>query len=78
MGKHKGLVKKGDEWEEWLGTTRLFVNTMRLEFRSAWRKEMIALVLIYLGEILIWREKERSMIRAIQIDNFRDFWVQGE
>ena len=29
------------------------------------------LVLLYGSETMIWREKERSMIRAVQMENFR-------
>ena len=35
-------------------------------------------VLTYGNETMIWREKERSRILAVQMDNLRSFWVSGE
>ena len=36
---------------------------------------LLVLVLMYGNEIVVWREKERSRIRAIQIDKLRIFGV---
>ena len=32
---------------------------------------------MYDSEKMLWKEKERSRIRAAQMDNFRGFWVLG-
>ena len=32
---------------------------------------LVVLVLMYVSETLLWKEKDRSKIRSVQMDNFR-------
>ena len=34
--------------------------------------------LIHDTETILWREKERTRIRTVQMDNLKDCWVLGE
>ena len=47
------------------GEIRSLVNVRDLH------EGLLVLVLLYGSETMIWREKERSMIRAVQMENFR-------
>ena len=52
---------------------RSLVNakSLRLEFASVLHESLLLPVLMYGSETMIWKEKERCRIRAVQMDNFR-------
>ena len=55
------------------GAVRSMVNAMNLKLEGArvLHESLLVLVLIYSSETMIRREKERSSIRAVQMDNLR-------
>ena len=55
------------------GAIRSLVNarSLRLECARALRESLLVSVLTYGSEMIIWREKERFRIRAVQIENLR-------
>ena len=59
---------------------RYLVNVRGLQFQCArvLHESELVLILIYGDETMIWKEKERSRIRAVQMGNLRSFWVSGE
>ena len=44
---------------------------LQLEFARVLHESLLVPVLTYYRETMIWREKERSRIRAVQMDNLR-------
>ena len=48
---------------------------LELECARVLHKSLLVPVLIYGSEAMIWKEKERSRIRTVQMDNLRDFLV---
>ena len=54
-----------------VGTIRSLVNarSLQLECVRVWHESLLVPVLTYGTQTMIWREKERSRIRAVQIDN---------
>ena len=61
------------------GAIRALVNPrdLQLECASALHEILLVLVLMYGSETMWRREKERSRVRAVQMDNFEDCWVLG-
>ena len=57
------------------GGIRSLVNArgFQLECASILHESLLMPVLIYVSETMIWKEKERSRIKAVQIDNLRGF-----
>ena len=55
------------------GAVRSLVNARRLQLESArvLHESLLVPVLTYGSETMIWREKENSRIRAVQMDNLR-------
>ena len=55
------------------GAIRSLVNarSLQLECIRVLHESLLVPVLVYGSETVIWREKETSRIRALQIDNFR-------
>ena len=55
------------------GAIRSLVNTrgLQLECERVLHEELLVLVLLNGSETIIWREKDRSKIRAMQMDNLR-------
>ena len=55
------------------GAIRSLVNVMglRLEYARVFYESLLVPVLIYGSETMIWKEKARSRIRAVQMDNLR-------
>ena len=55
------------------GAIRSLVNAedMQLECARVLHKTLLVPVLMYGSETMIWKEKERSRIRTVQMDNFR-------
>ena len=55
------------------GAIRSLVNARGLQFEctSILYATMLVAVLIYGSKTMIWREKKRSRIRAVQMDNLR-------
>ena len=53
--------------------TRSLVNarSLQLECARILHESLLVPVLMYGSETIIWREKERSRIRAVQMDNLR-------
>ena len=53
------------------GAIRFLVNarSLQLECARILHNSLLVLVLMYGSESLVWREKERSRIRAVQMDN---------
>ena len=45
------------------------VRNLRLECAKMVRKGLLVHVLIYLGEAVVWREKERFRVKTFQVDN---------
>ena len=55
------------------GVIRSLANVRNLQFECArvLHKTLLAPVLMYGSETMLWNEKERSRIRVVQMDNFR-------
>ena len=55
------------------GAIRSLVNARSLQLECArfWHESLLVPVLTYGCETMIWREKERSGIRAVQMNNLR-------
>ena len=55
------------------GAIRSLVNpkSLQLEFVRVLHEGLLVPVLLYGSETMIWREKERSRIRDVQMDNLR-------
>ena len=53
------------------GAVRSLVKSLHLECAKVLHEGLLMPVLLYGSETMIWREKERSRIRAVQMDNFR-------
>ena len=55
------------------GAIRSLVNarSLQLECARVFHESLLVPFLTYCSETVIWREKERSRIRAVQLDNFR-------
>ena len=55
------------------GAIRFLTNTRSLQLESArvLHESLIVPVLMYGSEKMLWREKERSRVRAVQMDNLR-------
>ena len=55
------------------GAIRSLVNARdwQLECARVLHKTMLVLFLMYGSETMLWKEKERSRIRAVQMDNLR-------
>ena len=49
----------------------VIARSLQLECASVLHKFLLLLVLTYCTETMIWREKERSRIKAVKIDNLR-------
>ena len=58
------------------GMIRSLVCTMslRLECVRVLEEGLVVLVLMYVSEALVWREKERSRIRTVQMKNLKSFF----
>ena len=56
------------------GAIRYLVNARSLHFECAkvLHESLLVLVLTYGNETMIWREKESSRIRVVQMNNLRD------
>ena len=56
-----------------VGAIRSLVNArfLQLECASVLHESLLVPVLTYGSETMIWREKERSRIRAVQMNNLR-------
>ena len=52
---------------------RSLVNARDMQFECArvLHETLLVSVLMYSGETMVWREKERSRVRAVQMDNLR-------
>ena len=63
--------------EEVAGAIMSLVNAkdLQLECARVLNETLLESDLMYDSEIMLWKEKERSRIRAMQKDNLRDFWV---
>ena len=46
-------------------------RSLQLECARVLHESLVVLVLTYGSEKMLWKEKERSRIRAVQMDNFR-------
>ena len=44
---------------------------MQLQCARVLNETLLVPVLMYDSETILWKEKERSRIRAVQVDNFR-------
>ena len=55
------------------GAIRSLVNawSLQLECARVLHESLLVSILMYGSETKIWREKERSRIRAVQMDNLR-------
>ena len=55
------------------GAIRSLVNTrdLQLECARILHETLLVTVLIYGSETMLWKEEERSRIRAVQVDNLR-------
>ena len=60
--EYQSSTDESDYSRKVAGVIRSLVNARRLEL------ELLVPDLMYGSEIIIWREKERSRIRAVQID----------
>ena len=59
------------------GAIRSLVNSrgFQLPYNWVFHESLLLPVLIYGSETMIWKKKERSRIRAVQIDNLRGLVV---
>ena len=59
------------------GVIRSLVNTraLQLECARVFHETLFVPVLMYGNETMFWKEKERSRIRAVQMDNLRSLVV---
>ena len=59
------------------GAIRYLVNRRSLQFQYArvWHDSLLWPVLMCSSERMIWKEKEKSRIRAVQMDNLRGLLV---
>ena len=57
------------------GPIRSLVNIrdLQLECARVLHKILFVPVLTYGSEVMLWKEKERSMIKSVQMDNLRGF-----
>ena len=57
-----------------LGAIRSQVNAMGLQFQCArvLHENLLVPVLMYSSETMIWKEEERSRIKAVQMDKMRN------
>ena len=46
-------------------------RSLRLQCARVFHESLLVPVLTYGGETMIWRQKERSRIRVVQLDNLR-------
>ena len=55
------------------GVIRSQVNVtgLRLECAMVLHESLLVPVLMYVSDTMIWKEKERSRIKAVQMNNFR-------
>ena len=53
------------------GAIKSLVNARSLQLECAWvlHESLLVPVVTYGSETMIWKEKERSSIRAVQMDN---------
>ena len=77
------LDKSGRDWAECnrkvatgrreAGAIRSLVNgrDLQLQYARVLHETLLVYVLMYESETMIWKEKERSRIRNVQIDNLR-------
>ena len=70
-------LRKVASGRKFAGVIRSLVNARGLQLKCArvLHEALLVPVLMYVSETVIWREKERSRIRAVQMDNLRGFWV---
>ena len=47
------------------------VRGLQLECARVLHETLLVLVLMYGSETMLWKEKERSRVRAVQVDNLR-------
>ena len=84
LGREEGLDESGTDESEYsrkvvvsgwrvAGTIRFLVNAWSLQLGCAkiLHESLLKPVLTYGSETMIWREKERLRVRAIQMDNVR-------
>ena len=55
----------------WVRSYFLRILRVQLEFARVLHGGLLVPVLMYGSETVVWREEERSRIRAVQMDNFR-------
>ena len=55
------------------GAIRSLFNArdLQLECARVLQESLLVPVLMYSSETMLWKEKERTKIRAVQMDNFR-------
>ena len=53
-------------------------KSMQLECVRILHESLLEPVHMYGSETMIWRKKEGSRIRGVELDNLRGFWVLGE
>ena len=62
-----------------LGAIRSLVNaSLQLECAKVLYESLLVPVLTYSSKTMIRREKERSRIRAVQMDESEVYWVSGK
>ena len=66
--------RKVDSRRSVVGAIRLLVNArdLQLECAKVLHETLFAPVLTYSKETMLWKNKERSRIRAVEMDNLRD------
>ena len=60
-------------WRRVAGAIRSLVNVrdLQIEYARVLHETLVVPVLMYDSEIMLWKEKERSRFRAVQMDNLR-------
>ena len=66
----KGKVKKCI-YQSKMEVNEQFERSLKLEYARVLHEGLLMPVLLYGSETMIWREKERSRSKAVQMDNLR-------
>ena len=65
------MQMEGGEWEEGCKCHQSLVNDLQLECARGLHEDLLLPVLMYGSETMQWREKERSRVSSVQMDNLK-------
>ena len=66
--------------EEKSSVNKSLINArgLQLQYTRVLHESLLVPAVTYGTETLLWEEKERSRVRAVQMDNSEVCWVSGE